>query len=449
MNILILSEDIPFEMVRCKGISAVNIQLFLIARALSELGHNVALLSLNQNEKAHSGDRDGIDANVIKAGKSGKFKILPPLHVAYNDSSAKRSTPIAGIKRFLMAVLGMIPVKEFYPSIRMGAGVSRRADKFDADVLLAFVSPLAAGAMAKAVNYPKIIFQGNLDHTSDRLRLDFHHLFSGPPDSNWLGLRYRLSRYIREKYVRKFETCHGQISLCADAVANTAACNNRFYEDIGHPRTVYVGTTWSDDHPDLIGRVAKTANDGSTGKPYKIIGHVGLLNMTASTFGLAYLLQEVMPALRREMQDIRFEVHIIGDGTPVDPLRGYLEQENLHLRGFVEDLNSELRDSDVFLFLNNAGPLKAIFSRQIMSWAMGLCLIAHTGSREALPELAHGENALIGSTPEELAKLVRHACLDINLNRKLRIGGRTAYEESFSPNALSQKLVSIMEDVIA
>ncbi len=449
MNILILSEDIPFETVKRKGISAVNIQLFLIARELSELGNKVAFLSLERNEKASSGDRCA-DPDVIDAGKSGKFEILPPLYVASRDSSAERSKFLARLKRIVMGIFGTIPAKEFYPSIQMGGGVTRRADEFGADVLLAFVSPLAAGAMATASNYPKIIFQGNLDHITDRLRLDFDYLFAkSPASSGWLGIRPHLSRYIREKYVQRYEASHGRISLCADAVANTAACNNRFYEDIGHPRTVYVGTTWSDRPPVSVDRETEVERDGSAEHPYKIIGHVGLLNMTASTFGLAYLLQEVMPALRREMQDHRFEVHVIGDGAPVEPLRPYLTQENLHVRGYVEDLDSELHDCDVFLFLNNAGPLKAIFSRQIMSWAMGLCLIAHAGSREALPELAHGDNALIGTTPDELAELVAQACLDGDLNRKLRQGGRATYENNFSPTALSKKLVSIMEEVIS
>ena len=79
---------------------------------------------------------------------------------------------------------------------------------------------------------------------------------------------------------------------------------------------------------------------------------------------------------------------------------------------------------------------------------MGLRLIAYAGSHETLPELADGKNALIGLSPQELAILVRRACLDGELNRKLQRGGRAAYKEILSPTALSRKLAALMGGVI-
>lgn len=149
------------------------------------------------------------------------------------------------------------------------------------------------------------------------------------------------------------------------------------------------------------------------------------------------------------MSGYAFEVHIIGGGRSSEFIRAYLVQENTVVRGYVEDLNFELHDSDVFLFLNNAGPLKAIFSRRIMAWAMGLCLIAHDGSRSALPEVVHGENALVGATPTELTSSVKLACLDGDLNRKIRQGGRHTYEECFTPAAVSEKILSVMAELVA
>ncbi|MBT7582916.1 MAG: glycosyltransferase [Kordiimonadaceae bacterium] len=242
---------------------------------------------------------------------------------------------------------------------------------------------------------------------------------------------------------------HRHVVLRSQAILNTSAANNQYYEDIGHPKVVYVGTTWSGKPAGQVEPRNGKARDGTAVKPFKIIGHAGFLGMTASSFGLEYLLKEVMPALRQEINDYAFEVHIIGGGNMTEPLQPYLEQENIVVRGYVKDLDSELLDSDVFLFLNNAGPLKSIFSRQIIAWAMGLCLVVHKGSLETLPELEHGKNVLIGSTASELASLVKRVCLDNDLNQNLRQGGRCTYDEHFTPAAVSGKIISIMEELVS
>ncbi len=445
MNILILSENVPFDAVKQKGVSAVNIQLFLVTRELSALGHKVGLLTVREGGAVVGPE----DEQLSDAGEKGQFDILSPVY--FNGKSLPKNN-IGIVNRVMRAVallLGAVPMREFYPAMNLGSEITKRAYRFDADILLSFLSPLAAGAMATISTYPKIIFQGDIDFGSDRIRLDHESLFRDSTASRKSQMRRRLAQYLYRRRIQRFSACHRHMSLCADALVTASANNCHYYEDIGHPKVAYVGTTWTDQPFVPAENRTSVARDGSDERPFKIIGHVGLLNMTASTFGLAYLLQEVMPALRREMQGYRFEVHIIGDGAPVEPLRRYLKQENLHLRGYVDDLDSELYDSDVFLFLNNAGPFRAIFSRQIISWAMGLCLVAHAGSRDAMPELAHGENALIGSTPEELSKLVKRACLDSELNEKLRRGGRASFKENFSPLALSKKLISLMEDVIS
>jgi glycosyltransferase involved in cell wall biosynthesis len=448
MNILILSEDIPFEVVRKKGITAVNVQLFLIARELSEMGNQVGFLSVVRGDK-YASARRAVDPEIVAAGREGGFSILSPVVYPGRMTAAGQAGTRELLARLAKAATGAISIREFYPSIDLGGEITERADAFGADVIFAFVSPNAAGAMSGVTSYPKIIFQGNIDFVTDQLRFEHESLFAIPNAEGRRGIRGRVSRYIRKKYVESFEAAHRTVSLSADAIANTAKCNDLYYRQIGHPRSSYVGTTWTNHPRDRVSERTAARRDGSPEKPFKIIGHIGFLNMTASTFGLDFLLREVMPALRQVMQGYAFEVHVIGDGAPVAPLQPYLQQENLVLGGYVEDLDSALFDSDVFLFLNNVGPLKAIFSRQIMAWSMGLCLIAHEGSGKALPELAHGENALVGDSPEEIAKLVRQACLDRELNRRIRCGGRQIYEEIFSPGALSEKLFAIMSDLVA
>ena len=54
----------------------------------------------------------------------------------------------------------------------------------------------------------------------------------------------------------------------------------------------------------------------------------------------------------------------------------------------------------------------------------------------------------VGATASELASLVKRACLDNDLNRNLRRGGRCTYDEHFTPSVISRKINSVMEEMV-
>jgi hypothetical protein len=103
---------------------------------------------------------------------------------------------------------------------------------------------------------------------------------------------------------------------------------------------------------------------------------------------------------------------------------------------------------DVFLMMNNAGSYKAAYTRHMVAWSMGLCLIAHSDSQKAIPEIEHGKNALLGSTPEEIAQLVRLAVTDRDLNERIRQGGRETYEKCFTPRIVVETLCQKMKALV-
>jgi hypothetical protein len=140
------------------------------------------------------------------------------------------------------------------------------------------------------------------------------------------------------------------------------------------------------------------------------------------------------------MRGLNYEVHIIGGGKVAPALKPWLQNGRVLMRGFLEDLDGELRSSDLFLMLNNGGPYQAAYSRHILAWSMGLCMIVHANSQKAIPEIAHEENALVGSTPEEIAQMVFRAATDFDLNLRIRRGGRVTYEKYFTPSAVAAAL---------
>jgi glycosyltransferase involved in cell wall biosynthesis len=174
---------------------------------------------------------------------------------------------------------------------------------------------------------------------------------------------------------------------------------------------------------------------------------MGALSQTGSTYGLQFLLREVLPRLPQVLP-FPYEVHLIGGGEPVPPLRPLLKQEHVVLRGFVEDLDQELLLSDVFLLLNNAGPYQAAFTRHLVAWSLGLCLIVHGGSLRAIPEIRQRENALVGSTGEEIAQLIAQAATDRALNARVRRGGRETFEHHFTPTVIAGRIEEELRNII-
>ncbi|MDD5054956.1 MAG: glycosyltransferase family 4 protein [Candidatus Peribacteraceae bacterium] len=217
-----------------------------------------------------------------------------------------------------------------------------------------------------------------------------------------------------------------------DVIANVTAANVDIYAQHGHRHSSYVGNTWIADGSRTSSRVPEP--------PYKIIGHVGHLARTGTAYGLRFLLKEVLPHLSGLFGGKSYQVHIIGAGEAPLSLRPLLQQPSVVLRGFVKDLDAEFAGADAFCMFNNVGSYIAAYTRHIIAWSQSLCLVAHARSTLAIPEIVHGENALIGSTGREVAELIVRAVTDPDLNRRIREGGRRTYERFFTPQRIAEKL---------
>jgi hypothetical protein len=79
------------------------------------------------------------------------------------------------------------------------------------------------------------------------------------------------------------------------------------------------------------------------------------------------------------------------------------------------------------------------------AWSLGACVIAFRDCREAMPEIQHGYNALLGDTAEDIAELIFKALNDQILRRRIGLGGIETLKNSFSPVYVSQRLVENMK----
>ena len=115
-------------------------------------------------------------------------------------------------------------------------------------------------------------------------------------------------------------------------------------------------------------------------------------------------------------------------------------------RGFVDDIDGELRSAKVFLLANNANPDFVVGHTRILhAWSVGSCLVAHRNMAVAMPEIVHGENALLGDNAAEIAEHVAHALEDEGLRARLVEGGRHTWERDFLPRTVIRRVVARIE----
>ena len=107
------------------------------------------------------------------------------------------------------------------------------------------------------------------------------------------------------------------------------------------------------------------------------------------------------------------------------------------MRGFVDDIDAELRAAKVFLMTNNTNPDFIVGHTRILHvWSLQMCLVAHRNMALAVPEIVHGRNALLGSTGEEIADHVVSALHDPELRDAIAAEGRRTFEREFLPETV-------------
>jgi hypothetical protein len=250
------------------------------------------------------------------------------------------------------------------------------------------------------------------------------------------GLKQRvLLRILRNQEARHLKRLRGLA-----AATNICALDAAYYSAHG-VACDYLPNTW----PDFFGADWRRRRDSAeTGRvKLSVLANIGNVNATGNGFGLGYLAREVLPALAPGLRE-RVEINVCGGGWLPPELAGALLGQGVRIRGFVDDIDGEVLANRVFLLLNNAGPYTGGYTRVIYAFSSGACLVAHRRLAESMPEVKHGENALLGSNGAEIAELLRQAVSDPALTRRLGEGGRRTYENAYRPAIVARSLIDRM-----
>ena len=417
---------------------AVEVVAYEVARHAARLGHSVIVQVILRDPRA-SANSVRAEENLKRVDIEGG-EICPPLYIS--DVLPKTRSSHLGFTARGARFLRSFRKEEMFPAMRLGPIVEARVREKRADSILSVWSWEALAATYNIRGVPKLVYYGNPDHIPAEARLRNPALFglpcSAPRDRIALALQRVQNRWRKYLNVRMMREC--------EITANNSILDAKFYADHGHTRSIYLQNMWPDIVADGGGRNELVENaDGVI----RLIGSVGNLGATGNTFGLYYLGKELMPRLEARLAGRQLEVHILGKGTPSPLVARYMDHPSIVCRGWVDDIHREIRSAHAFLVLTNVSEDFLVGNTRILlAWALQACVIMHTNSRLAMPEIEHGRNALLGRTPDEIADLVASVAKNPALRERIGKGGYETFQAFYRSDVVVPKMLSLLQDLL-
>jgi hypothetical protein len=418
IKLLVPSSAIPHA---CHTVRAANVVLFELLSALAaEPGIELLFVPVHFGHVSELTVKEieGLRA-LVRAGVS----LLPPLLLP--------APPVGG--RIRMRDIVFASTDLFYPVVKCRSGLVKLFRNANPDAILTVWSePLTV--LFADVPLPKMAYYGNPDPKSKRARLKFARRHGG---SAWAYLRGILAAATLERAHLR-EMCKWQ------AVPNVAANDADYYRRQGHANAFYLQNVWIDRG---LGRPSGV--HPTVGGPIRIAASVGQLGGTANTFGFEYLLDQLLPELRRTFDGLPFELHVFGFGEPNPAVAALFDAPEVFRRGFVDDIDGELVACSSFLCVNNATEYNVGHTRYLHAWSLRCCVVAHANVRFAMPELKHGQNALLGSSAGEIAEHLLTVASDSLLRETIAEGGHATFLSYFTAKPVASKLASHLRQLVS
>jgi hypothetical protein len=114
-----------------------------------------------------------------------------------------------------------------------------------------------------------------------------------------------------------------------------------------------------------------------------------------------------------------------------------LAQPEIRIRGFVDDIDREISAAALFLCLNNASIYKVGHTRYLHAFSLGAPVLAHADASLSMPEIRHGENALLGDSIAAIAALAAEAIGDAALRRRIGSAGYDTFNDVFTADKVA------------
>jgi glycosyltransferase involved in cell wall biosynthesis len=408
MRLLILTDMWPHPR---HSVRAANVVIFeLIAALAREAGVHPSLLRVHRGTETAPTDEERAGLQAL-AGLG--VDLLPALVIP----PPKPPRP-ALLRAWRPSEIDFVPEVAHRDLLR--AAVDRAAPDL---VLIVWSEWLTA--LAATLPQAKFSYYGNPPPKNYVAGRAWQHRHGNPGFQGWR----------QDIYYRRFEAIHLEHMRGYQYLGDVAANDVAYYQQAGHPNAFYIRNLWVD----RFGGPWRARRGAA--RPHIIVGNIGRLSATANGYGLEILARDFLPALRRRLPAGSFELHVIGAGEPHPAIARLLEQPEIRRRGFVDDIDAEIGEASLFLCLNNASLYKVGHTRYLHAWSLGAAVAAHADVRLSMPELADGENAVLGATIDELADKVAAALPDEAYRARIGAAGYDTFRRLFTADKVAPEIL--------
>ena len=224
------------------------------------------------------------------------------------------------------------------------------------------------------------------------------------------------------------------------AASNLCLLDVEYYKN-NNVNCTYISNTWTDS----FGKDSLEYRQNNYNRnDINILLSYGNMGATGNKFGIEYFLKDVYPEMVKIglFESEKININIVGGGK----LHPDIETEvannpYINVKGFIDNIDEEMINSDIVLLLNNAGAYTGAYTRPIYTFSSSGILVAHSNIIQSMPEIRHNINALLGSSGKEIAFCIKNILEDENLRNKIMKKARLTYENEFSPISIAQNMI--------
>lgn len=165
----------------------------------------------------------------------------------------------------------------------------------------------------------------------------------------------------------------------------------------------------------------------------------GNMNYPPNVDSVAYLVERILPLIKKEMPDVRILVSGVNPAKKILALAE--EYSNVEVTGWVEDIRHSYARSKIFLAPMQIGT--GLQNKLLEAMAMGIPCITSDLANNAIGAVPD-ESILIGQTPAEYAMKVLQLLADPEQRDRIAKSGTQLVHDRFNWNATTSMLEGLM-----
>ena len=246
------------------------------------------------------------------------------------------------IKNFLINPINFFFPNEslIFPSYDLERNVLSNLEIDQPDVI--FIYHWIAAAPVLNSKVPKLLITGDLIHMPFETRMLYRKKLGLKLEFNlsyivkFLGV-FWLGYHLRRQMIKMLNK--------ADDGGSFGWHDSGWLKKNGAVKSKYYKTSLVDTNPEFNINKYDFTNKGK----FKIITALSNLESTSTLSGMVFLFEEVLNKLKSSIGEKNFEIHVIGKGNLPESIKKYENDENIIMRGYVENINDEFDTADVVL----------------------------------------------------------------------------------------------------